>query len=310
MGICISCAHHLHCDRVPAAANKTQTDILGKSPVFRIFYREFEGEQILNRIKRVHIIGAPRSGTTLMMELMATCFGFSHYVKEEVSLLRFPQGLPDNAILCTKCPRDHRLVEKILPSDELQWFVSLTRDPRDVVVSRHGLHLEVYWTNLGHWKGWFNNVRAYRNHDRFIEVRYEELVENPDKVQQAIAQRLPFLSIRKKFSEYHRVSKPSRQSLEAMRGLRPIENASIDSWKNHLPRIAGQLEIHGKIDEELIQLGYEVDISWNALLKGVTPDLSPGHFPEFFSKEYLLRYQLEQDALMMDYQTKRDIKLV
>ena len=92
----------------------------------------------MQNVKRIHIIGPPRSGTTLMLELMITCFRFTHYVRQEVSLLRYPDGLPDGATLCTKCPRAHHLVREILPCDGSQWFVSLTRDPRDVVVSRHG----------------------------------------------------------------------------------------------------------------------------------------------------------------------------
>lgn len=266
---------------------------------------EYRSELVLHKIKRVHIIGPPRSGTTLMLELMVTCFRFSHHVKEEVSLLRYPKGLPDGATLCTKCPRDHYLVKKILPSDEQQWFISMTRDPRDVVVSRHGLRPDLYWTNLCHWKDWLSNVREFKNHDRFIEVRYEELVGNPDRVQQAIARRLPFLPVRKKFSEYYQASNPSSQSLAAMRGLRPIEAGSVGRWKDHLHRIAGQLEIHGPIDEELIQLGYEDDKSWKALLKGVKPDLSPGHFLEVRSEKFLRKLQFEQEELLPIYLAKR-----
>jgi hypothetical protein len=245
-----------------------------------------------------------------MLELMVTCFRFSHYVKEEVSLLHYQEGLSDEATLCTKRPRDHHLVRDILPGDERQWFISLIRDPRDVVVSRHGLRPDLYWANLRIWKAWFNNVREFRNHDRFIEVRYEELVDNPDKVQQAIAGRLPFLPIRKKFSEYHQASNPSSQSLAAMRGLRPIEDKSVGRWKDHLHRIAGQVEIHGPIDEELIRLGYEDDNSWKALLRGVTPDLRPGLLPEMISEKYLRQIQFEQEELLPVYLAKRGLKVI
>jgi len=143
-----------------------------------------KGKSVVNNMKRVHIIGPPRSGTTLMLELMTTCFQFSHFAKKEISLLEPLQGLPSQGSLCTKNPQDHHLVSSILPVDENQWFISMVRDPRDIVVSRHGLRPDVYWANLRQWRGWLDNVSSFRRHPRLIEVRYEELVLRPDMVQE------------------------------------------------------------------------------------------------------------------------------
>ena len=93
--------------------------------------------------QRVHIVGAPRSGTTLLLELMTTGFRFSHCGKEEVSLLNTPKVLPSNGMLCTKNPQDWALMRYILPVDPDQYFITTVRDPRDVVVSKHGLRPDV-----------------------------------------------------------------------------------------------------------------------------------------------------------------------
>ncbi|MEH6629157.1 MAG: sulfotransferase domain-containing protein [Motiliproteus sp.] len=244
-------------------------------------------------MKRVHIIGPPRSGTTLMLELMTTCFQFSCFSKKEVSLLEPLQGLPSQGSLCTKNPQDHRLVSSILPADENQWFISMVRDPRDIVVSRHGLKPDAYWANLNQWRCWLENTRGFHTHPRLVEVRYEELVARPDKVQETLAAQLDFLPATKRFSNYDQFASPSQQSLAAMRSIRKITGDSIGNWKKHLPRLAGQIEIHGSIAEELIGLGYEDNDLWMADIKTVEPDLSPGHWPEFPSPTRLATVERE-----------------
>ena len=60
------------------------------------------------------------------------------------------------------------------------------RDPRDVIVSRHGQDRERYWTSLRIWKQRLPIVRALSGHDRFLLVRYEDLVADPDRVERHI----------------------------------------------------------------------------------------------------------------------------
>ncbi|MEN0002261.1 MAG: hypothetical protein AAF940_15390, partial [Pseudomonadota bacterium] len=81
----------------------------------------------------------------------------------------------------------------------------------------------------------------------------------------------------------------SAKSVKALRGVRPISTSSIGNWKNHLPRVAGQIALHGAITDELIEFGYEPDRSWEALLDGVTPDLADSHFKETERFAALLR---------------------
>ena len=68
---------------------------------------------------------------------------------------------------------------------------------------------------------------------------------------------MPFLKMRSRFSEFHKLASPSLPSLVALGGLRPITTESIGNWRHHLPRLAGQLLIHGPISQDLIDFGYE-----------------------------------------------------
>ena len=43
-------------------------------------------------VKRLHIVGCPRSGTTLLMELVATCFDSGGYCEHELSIFEPVEG--------------------------------------------------------------------------------------------------------------------------------------------------------------------------------------------------------------------------
>ena len=104
--------------------------------------------------------------------------------------------------------------------------------------------------------------------------------------------RMPFLEKRAPFSRYHETAEPSGKSLDALRGVRPIAPDGIATWRDHLPRIAGQLRIHGSIADDLIEFRYEPDDTWLAVLEGVEPDVTRSHWPEHFGPGGLLRRKL------------------
>ena len=89
------------------------------------------------------------------------------------------------------------------------------------------------------------------------------------------------------FSNYHNVAKPNPKALNALKGVRPIKPVGIGSWKNHLPRVAGQIQLHDDITNELIQFGYEQNDNWLELVKDIQPDLSKSFWPEYFTKKDL-----------------------
>ena len=233
------------------------------------------------RMERIHIVGCgPRSGTTLLTELMAACFDIDARTEHETRLFAWP---PLRArIFLTKAPRDILVVEPVLRLMHNLHVIYMLRDPRDMIVSRHGGNPERYWSGLKFWKRYAPVGRRLASHPRFITLRYEDLVLDPDGIQAQLAARMPFLRTRAPFSRYHEVARPSRQSLAALRSFRPISAASVGRWRDHLPRVAGQLALHGSITDDLIVYGFEEDATWERSLEGVEPDTSPSHMAEHF----------------------------
>jgi hypothetical protein len=239
-------------------------------------------------MKRIHIVGCgPRSGTTLMAELMIACMNIdAHGVHEDSIHCPPPRG---SRIFLTKKPVDILVVEPVLRVCPCLHVIYLLRDPRDMVCSRHGKASDRYWSSLTFWKTYTPHGRRLAGHRRFIAVRYEDLVADPDGVQSQLVERMPFLEKKALFSSFHKMSSPSKDSLDALGGVRPVSVSSVGSWRRHLPRVAGQLRLHGPITEDLIEYGYEKDDSWLGELDGVEPDLSPGHLPEHFHAKALKR---------------------
>jgi hypothetical protein len=226
-------------------------------------------------MNRCHIVAvSPRTGTTLLAESMRSAFAIDAYEAHEARITTVRR---DCSVYLTKYPGDLRAIQPRLRIDRKFYAVCLVRDPRDVIVSRHGRDLDHYWVSLHVWKERWPIARKLMQHDRFLIVRYEDLARDPDGTQTWLEERMPFLRRQHSFSAFDRIADPSEKSLEALGGVRPIDTSSIGSWKHDLPRIAGQLIRHGTITEQLVELGYEPDGSWESILDGVEPDFSPSH---------------------------------
>lgn len=106
---------------------------------------------------------------------------------------------------------------------------------------------------------------------------------DPDGTQRYLKEHLPFLKQTRPFSEYHLHSDPSAKSIEALKTLRPIAPEGIGSWRNHLPRVKQQLQLHGDISDSLIRFGYEPDKKWLGELEvvqvGNYRPVKEEHFP-------------------------------
>jgi hypothetical protein len=90
-----------------------------------------------------------------------------------------------------------------------------------------------------------------------------------------------------------------------MSGVRPLDTSSIGAWRGHLPRVAGQLEQHGPIDEALQALGYEDDGSWKSVLQGVEPDRRPSFWPEAFPPDFVEKRRARNRKELDEYVRRR-----
>ena len=250
--------------------------------------------------KRIHIVGvSPRTGTTLMAELMINGFRIDGYAEHELSIFKRPKGQFN--IFLSKKPRETDCMLPLLFLDRNLWVICMIRDPRDVVVSKHGRDNTKYWTNLRVWKECYREVPKLAKHQRCLMVYYEDLVKGPDAVQDRILRRMSFLTKQSSFSQFHQKARPSRKSEKALGGVRPLSSESVGVWRQHKPRLAAQIELHGSIAQDLIELGYETDDSWIAELKHIAPNNFASKKAEHLSKWKYARIKLRHYILTLRY---------
>ena len=223
---------------------------------------------------RVHIVGSmPRSGTTLAYELIVNCFEIDGTVEHEQSLLT-PYNYR-HKIYCTKLPRETCIVKPLLNADKTLWVLCVVRDPRDSVSSHsHRKKEGKYYAKLASWHARYPVINQLINHPRFILLKYEDLVSEPDTTQKNLQKRMPFLKCKHRFSEFHIYSKSSKDAIDALAGIRPINRDSIGSWHSHKDNLIRQIHQYGDISDDLIELGYEQDKEWLHSLFGTNrPDI-------------------------------------
>jgi hypothetical protein len=252
-------------------------------------------------VKRLHIVGCPRSGTTLLMELVSTCFENGGFCEHELSIF---EPVPDSGdIYFTKQPNDIKQLRHIFHRDEQLYVIYMGRDPRAVITSKHRENPEQYFCNYRVWSECDRAAARYRGHHRFLELRYEDLVGRPDDVQARIALQFPFLRQRYRFSEYHRYASPSAAAQRAMNGLREVNLDSLQKWRGHLPRVAEQYRRHPELAADLVRLGYETDEAWLEDLRDVEPIVFPCRYPE--RRPYLKEWE---KALRVYLKSRRYLK--
>lgn len=211
---------------------------------------------------RIHIVGScARTGTTLMYELITTCFDIDGKVAHEQSI--FTPYDYRHSIFCTKHPGERGRIKPLLKTDNRLWIIMLLRDPRDVICSKsHRRSIGKYYTNLGAWRAYGSAAKVMMEHPRFVTVKYEDLVINPNRIQQLLVERMPFLKERYKFSDFHMHAHPSKDASDALGGVRPIDNQSVGVWRGHRARLIEQIRRYGDISDDLVQLNYESDKDW------------------------------------------------
>lgn len=243
---------------------------MGNAPI------ESQGENV----KRLHIVGCPRSGTTLLMELITTCFKSDGFCEHEMSIFEpLPQDL-EAGLYVTKQPNDIKQLNHIFEHDKNLFVIYSGRDPRAVISSKHRESPNQYFCNYRVWSDCDRAAQRFQGHPRFMALRYEDLVEDADAVQRNIVNRFSFLQTRHLFSEYSAFAQPSSASQRAMNGVREVNSDSLNKWHDHLPRIAQQYRQHPALAEDLRRLGYEANDSWTEILEGVEPRIHPCRYPD------------------------------
>jgi len=221
-------------------------------------------------MKRVHIVGSVRSGTSLMLSCMVNGFQHDASCEHEMTVFREPEGVP--RLFISKHPSDIKRIHLILRHDPNLFVIYMERDPRAVIASIHPIDPARYFADFRIWKESHKSAKKLADESRFKLVRYENLVESPDDVQRELAGHWPFLEMTDPFSTFDQKATPSFKAEEAMKGVRPISTDRIDGWKEHLPRIKAQAGRYPEMAGLLVACGYEDDDEWMKSLDGVEKD--------------------------------------
>ena len=217
--------------------------------------------------RRLHVVGCQRSGTTLMMELLWSCFALGDRCEHEQSLF---EPIPDGAgIYLTKKPPDTNRIEPVFPQDDELFVVSMLRDPRAVITSRHAHKPDVYFSSFHRWLRHAQAIERWRDHPRWHLVRYEELLRDPQREQERLLQRFPFLQTKARFADYPHAAQIGDTPAASLGGVRPFDTSRIDGWREHLPRVKGQVRQFPELIDAVKRFGYEPDDSWLQQLDGV-----------------------------------------
>jgi hypothetical protein len=228
--------------------------------------------------KHLHIVAcSPRSGTTLLHEAMVTCFRVDKHYDHEIRF-HLVTGEPGQ-IVVTKRPKDTMYMPAVIDDPEL-YVIYVLRDPRDVIVSRHKKNGDRYYSNIRLWRELHGYAKPLFGHERFLALRYEDFVTDPDAVQAQIAAKFPWLEQLHRFSEYHQHAEVSEKSRLAMHGVRPIAPTSVGVWREHPGRVKAQQILHGSLTPDLIECGYETSADWEQDLVDVRADFSRSRYPE------------------------------
>lgn len=215
------------------------------------------------RYRRLHVTSSgPRTGSTLLAELIKASF-----VVDGTSAHEDSASVP-NRDFCSKGLVLSKKPLEILPTlvgtycDRNFHAVCIVRDPRDMVCSQHRGAPDRYYVSLAFWNYFYFFYKSLKARKRILIVKYEDLVTDPDGIQQQLITTFPFLQKKADFSEFNSGVAVSQASRLALHDVRPISSNSIGGWQEHKPRVRAQISIHGDPTDSLIALGYECDSSW------------------------------------------------
>ncbi|MFP6809326.1 MAG: sulfotransferase [Pseudomonadales bacterium] len=220
-------------------------------------------------MKRLHIVGCHRSGTTLLFELVTTCIKHDEHCQHERSI--FKDKTICNGLYISKKPSDITHIQKIFLRDPDLHIIYLLRDPRSVVTSIHPSKSDRYFSSFERWLRYEAAAAPLKSHPRFFQINYEALVSLPDDVQANLCQQFPFLEQSHLFSEFAEYAQTSKEAQISLKGLRPVSKANVENWRQHLPRLSFQLERYPVLAEKLIEYGYEQNKDWLHVLEGISP---------------------------------------
>ena len=109
-----------------------------------------------------------------MAECMRLCFDVDLWEEHEASMLRLRRC---RGTYLTKRPMDLMIVRRRLRLDGRFGVICMARDPRDVVVSKHGSAKDggyFPYTSAAKYRVRWHTAQSLLEHPRFLLIRYED----------------------------------------------------------------------------------------------------------------------------------------
>ena len=226
----------------------------------------------------LHVVGCPRSGTTLMAEMLVACYPHEGHSEHEETIFKVkPQA---SGLRLSKKPNDALWMAPLLERDPNLYVIAMMRDPRSVICSMHKAWPGMYFCNYPVWKRAEKAITEIQAHPRVMVLRYEDLVSDPKGVQQRMEDIFPFLQRSHDFDRFHEVAESGEDAQNALGGLRQVDLSRIAGWREHLPRLKQQLQRYPQLAQDLITHGYESNNDWQAQLEGVTAETFPCRYSD------------------------------
>ena len=233
--------------------------------------------------KHIVVCGFPRSGSTLFQVMVDLCIADVRTFPEEVDgLWAARAALRNHPFMLTKKPDDFGEVDALRAfyrdrRADVRFLLTL-RDPRAVLTSTHDAYpaSRGYYVLPERWRRIYDAVQRLQGAADVTLLRYEQLVRAPDEIEAELTQALGW-TVKHPFSDFYAVARQRRLERDSMTegalgGLRPLDPSRLDGWQHpeHRDRLRDVLDALPELPSALIELGYEQDDAWLALIEEVS----------------------------------------
>lgn len=216
----------------------------------------------------VVVCGFPRSGSTLLQLMIEACVSdVRTYGRERRGTEAAKCYRRVSPIMMTKRPSD------IFTLDDLREFYSqhsanvrfvlMTRDPRAVLTSIHHSNPGEYYVSADRWRAIYSYWEWATSAEDVVTVRYEDLICEPDRTQQILADFVGW-EVCHPFADFHNAV-PEGFDTRALNGVRKLDPKNTERWRNpeHHDRLVSLLSSElPELPQCLQDLKYESDDGW------------------------------------------------
>lgn len=185
---------------------------------------------------KILISGFPRGGTTMLCLMMKYFDGCDIHSKTEEHPIISASASTNKKYVVIKQPfgyyEDFPPIYdyKGLISDYGYKIISMIRDPRDVIVSRHRSNLNIYWVSidivLRNCKEYLDNL----NNPDILFIRYEDLVTKANVEMDRISDFIG-CSYSNDFTNFYKLPDARLDKNKSLNEPREISTKSIGNWK-------------------------------------------------------------------------------